>query len=109
MPTCVELAHTTYPSQYNGHSIKPRKGETVKVAFNVKSASRTAIICRLENGQRVHDKLIDARIELTGDGIRHVEYVSKPIAEGGNHQLVFYLGLTEGDVWIDDVTLSYSM
>lgn len=86
---------------------KGKKGETVNISFKVKSSQATNIKCRLENKNRINNKPINESVDLTGKGVQTFNFTSVPLENNAPHQLVFYLGQAEGDIWIDDVTMNF--
>ncbi len=81
-----------------------KAGEKVSIRFKVQAEKKTPIIFRLEREQNLATKLIDAPLSLTTD-VRTFEFKDIPIKENGNYQLVFYVGKSDGVIWIDDVEL----
>lgn len=98
----VRPANVSLKWDFGGH-----KGETVYVSFNVRSALPTSMKCRVENRNRIKIKPVDANVDLSGKGVQSFSFASQPLDSDAPYQLAFYLGLTEGDVWIDDVTITY--
>ena len=81
-----------------------KAGEKFSIRFKVQAEKKTPIIFRLEREQNLATKLIDAPLSLTTD-IRTFEFKDIPIKENGNYQLVFYVGKSDGVIWVDDVEL----
>ena len=53
MPTCMELAEATYPTEYNGHTIPPMEGVSLVPAFEDKPLGREAIYFEHEGNRAV--------------------------------------------------------
>lgn len=81
-----------------------KKGEKISVSFKAKSLRNTDMILRLENMNNYSVKPIDKVISLT-DKVASFEMQSTPLFAKGNHQLVFYVGTSEGSIWIDDIKM----
>lgn len=78
---------------------------TANLSFKAKAKNNTDIFFRLEKVQETNIKPLDKEILLTGEvGLYEFENIDLP--KPGNYQLVFYVGKSDGTIWIDDVKLS---
>ena len=83
---------------------RAEKGERLTLSFAARSSKPTEMKFRFENPRHINEKLIDESITLTS-GVKDFRFTSLPLQDGGEYHLVFYLGQTEGEVWIDKVDI----
>ena len=84
---------------------RAEKDERITISFMACSSKPTEMKFRLEDPGRINDKAIDQSVNLTSE-VKSFSYTSKPLFRGGEHHLVFYMGQSEGEIWIDKVTIS---
>ncbi len=75
------------------------------ISFKVKSSVKTKMFFRLEKVQDTNIRAIDKEIYLSPE-VTLYEFNEADLPDPGNYQLVFYVGKSEGNIWIDDVKLS---
>ena len=85
-----------------------RKDEQVTVSFTIRSSEDTNIKCRLEHQREVTYKPIDQSVDLKAGALQKLTFTSSPLRERAPYQWVFYVGEAKGEIWIDDVTMTYS-
>ncbi|MDR2036997.1 MAG: arylsulfatase [Bacteroidales bacterium] len=74
------------------------------VSFKAMAKNETDVYFRLEKVQDVTVKPIDQKVTI-GTGISDYEFNHVFLPGNGNYQLVFYVGNSDGTIWIDDVKL----
>lgn len=86
-------------------SFRAEKDERLTISFKACSSQPTELKFRLEDPGRINDKAINESVELNSE-VQSFSFTSKPLFRSGEYQLVFYMGLSQGEIWIDSVTIS---
>jgi arylsulfatase len=85
-------------------TLRLQPSETVSLSFKAKADRDTKMFFRVEKTDDVQYKIVNEEVLLT----RNTEtfaFDNISVQKGGNYQIVFYLGTTEGVCWIDGVQL----
>ena len=91
-------------SGYLKWDFSAKKGEEIVISFQARASRPTTMYCRLEDADRVTDKPIDESVALL-PRTQQYTYTSRPLSRDGHYQLVFYMGQSEGEIWIDQVRI----
>lgn len=83
---------------------RAEKNETLTLSFAARSSKPTEIIFRLENPRRILEKRIEETISLTPE-IQEFKFTSLPLQDGGEYHIGFYMGKSDGEIWMDKVDI----
>ncbi len=81
-----------------------KPGSTASISFKARSSTRTRLVFRVEEIGKLENKPVDKEIVITPNGDTYT-FEGVVLPKKGPYQLVFYTGLSQGTLWIDDVKL----
>jgi arylsulfatase len=86
-------------------TLRLNPSEKIATVFKAKADRDTKLLFRIEKTDEVQHKILDREILLRQD-TDTFRFDDIAVQKGGSYQIAFYLGNTEGTIWIDEVQLN---
>ena len=86
-------------------TLRLNPSEKVALGFKAKAGRNTKLFFRVEKVDEIQHKILDEEVRLT-QNTETFSFDDIAVQKGGAYQIAFYVGSTEGTVWIDEVQLN---